>query len=52
MNNNKLSILFFLQKTILNKKNECPLRCRLTYQSKRKEFSTGLLINPKYWDNK
>ncbi|MEQ8624640.1 MAG: site-specific integrase [Vicingaceae bacterium] len=52
MTNFKLSILFLLQKARVNKKGICPLRCRITFQSKRKEFSTGLFINPKYWHPK
>lgn len=47
---NKLSILFLLDKTRLNKNNKVPLRCRITYLSKRKIFSTGLFINPKNWN--
>ena len=52
MNINKLIILFFLQKNRMNKKGNCPIRCRITYCKKRKEFSTGLFINPDYWDSK
>ena len=47
----KLSILFVLQKVKTNKKGMCPLRCRLTYMKKRKEFSTGIFINPDRWKN-
>lgn len=47
----KLSTLFVLQKVKTNKKGMCPLRCRLTYMKKRKEFSTGIFINPDYWNN-
>lgn len=51
MNNNKLSILFVLDKAHTNKiKGIAPLRCRLTYFGKRKVFSTGLFLNPKQWD--
>ena len=52
MNINKLIILFFLQKNRMNKKGHCPIRCRITYTKKRKEFSTGLFINPDYWSSK
>ena len=51
MNNFKLSVLFVLQKVKTNKKGECPLRCRLTFLKTRKEFSTGIFINPDYWDS-
>ena len=48
---NTLKILFLLQKVRTNKKGNAPLRCRLTYLSKRKVFSTGLFINPNNWNN-
>jgi len=51
MNNYKLSILFLLQKVRINKQGRCPIRCRLTYLKTRKIFSTGLFINPDYWDS-
>lgn len=52
MNNYKLSILFLLQKARINKQGKCPLRCRITYQEKRYEFSIGVLINPNLWNSK
>lgn len=52
MNNNKLTILFLLQKSRINKQGKCPMRCRLLYQSKRYEFSIGLFINPVDWHSK
>lgn len=52
MNNNKLTILFLLHKIKMNKKKKCPIRCRITYLKKRKEFSTGLFINPDHWQSK
>lgn len=52
MNNNRLIILFFLQKNRTNKQNKCPIRCRITYYKKRKEFSTGFFINPEHWNSK
>lgn len=51
MNDYKLSILFVIQKVKTNKKGKCPLRCRLTFLKKRKEFSTGIFIDPNTWDN-
>jgi integrase len=50
--NEKTTILFYLFKVKLNKKGMCPLRCRITYKKKRKEFSTGLFINPDNWKSK
>lgn len=52
MNNYRLIILFFLQRNRINKQNKCPIRCRITFNKKRKEFSTGLFINPDYWNSK
>jgi len=52
MNNNKLTILFLLHKHKINKKGKCPIRCRITYLKKRKEFSLGLFLNPLYWNSK
>ncbi len=51
MNDYKLSILFLLQKVRINKQGKCPIRCRITYLKTRKIFSTGLFINPYYWDS-
>ncbi|MHC9088516.1 site-specific integrase [Tenacibaculum sp. IMCC1] len=52
MNNNRVTILFLLQKNRINSKNKCPIRCRITYNKKRKIFSTGFFINPDYWNSK
>lgn len=52
MNNNRVAILFLLQKNRINSKNKCPIRCRITYNKKRKIFSTGFFINPDYWNSK
>jgi integrase/recombinase XerD len=51
MNNFKLSVLFVLQKIKMNKKGQCPIKCRITFLKSRKEFSTGIFINPNYWDS-
>jgi integrase/recombinase XerD len=52
MNNNKIRILFLLQKARINKQNKCPIRCRLTFNYKRREFATGQFINPEDWTSK
>ncbi len=52
MNHNKLSILFVLQKVRVNKQGKCPVRCRITYQQKRKEFSLGLFLKLDCWNSK
>lgn len=51
MNNFKLSILFVLQKIKTNKKGQCPIKCRITFLKSRKEFSTGIFVNPDYWNS-
>jgi hypothetical protein len=32
--------------------NKAPLVCRITFKKKRKQFSTGLSINPSNWNSK
>ncbi len=49
---NKLSIRLILSKTRIREDFKCPLYCRITFREKRKEFSTGLFINPKHWNSK
>ncbi|MDC7994029.1 site-specific integrase [Altibacter sp. HG106] len=48
----KLKILFLLYKSKANSTGRCPVRCRITSNKRRKEFSTGLFINPDYWNSK
>lgn len=52
MTNNKLHILFVLDKFKTNAKGLAPLRCRITYKGERKIFSPNIFILPKFWDNK
>jgi len=49
MNNYKLAVLFFLKRNRINKIGKCPIRCRITFLKNRKEFSTGIFINPDHW---
>ena len=48
----KLNILYTINKSKENSKGLCGITCRLTYLKKRKQFSTGLFINPSFWNNK
>ena len=48
----KLTILFLLETTKINKKGLCPLKCRITFLQRRKQFATGLFINPDHWNSK
>ena len=52
MNNIKLATLFLINHQRINKRNKCPLRCRITYLQRRKEFSLGIFISPDYWNSK
>ncbi|NER10020.1 Site-specific recombinase XerD [Muriicola jejuensis] len=52
MKQKTLSILFYLQKVRTNKSGVCPIRCRITYLGKRKEFTTGEFISPRQWMSK
>ena len=48
----KMNIRFLLFKSKTNRTGKCPVKCRITYSKQRKEFSTGLFINPDYWNSK
>ena len=48
----KINIIFLLYKSKTNKKGECPIRCRITFNKIRKEFSTGVFIKPSLWNSK
>ncbi|TDS18875.1 site-specific recombinase XerD [Maribacter caenipelagi] len=48
----KYSLLYVLQKSRLNKRGKCPIRGRITLDSKRKEFSTGQFIYPENWNTR
>jgi len=52
MNPNKLSIRFVISLTKMNQKGLCPISCRITFNKKRKPFSTGLFVNPTHWNAK
>jgi integrase/recombinase XerD len=48
----KITVLFLLNSSRTNQKGVCPLHCRITLLKERKQFSTGLFINPSYWESK
>ncbi len=52
MRYNLFKILFLISPTRINKKGLVPLLCRITYDGERKQFATGLFVNPKQWDSK
>ena len=51
MNTYKLRILFVIALNRIKKNNKAPIFCRITYNKKRKQFSTGISIDPSNWDN-
>ena len=52
MNQQNLLVLFYLNKSKINKKGTCPITCRITFRKKRKEFATGEFIKPDDWNAK
>lgn len=52
MNQKKVTILFVISGVKTNSKGLCPLYCRMTLNKERKQFSTGLFVNPNHWVNK
>ena len=48
----KIKILYTINKSKTNSRRLCPVRCRITYLKRRKEFSTGIFVNPKNWNSK
>lgn len=52
MHQEKISVLFVISTNKTNKKGLCPLNCRITFNKQRKQFTTGLFVNPKTWNNK
>lgn len=52
MKNQSLSILFVIKLNKKNKKGLCPLNVRITYLKKRKEASSGIMVNPLQWHSK
>jgi integrase/recombinase XerD len=45
-----MKILFLIQNSKLNKRGTTPIRCRVTIDKTRKEFSTGIFVRPEDWD--
>lgn len=52
MHKEKITILFVISTNKTNQKGLCPLNCRITLNKERKQFTTGLFVNPNYWENK
>ncbi|MCM8569384.1 Arm DNA-binding domain-containing protein [Gramella jeungdoensis] len=45
-----MKINYSIQKGKTNKASLTPLRCRITFEKSHKQVSTGLFINPAYWN--
>jgi integrase len=52
MNQEKITILFLINTAKTNQKGLCPVNCRITLNKERKQFTTGLFVNPYYWVSK
>ena len=52
MTENNFKILFVQGKNRTNQKNQSPLYCRITFNGKRKQVSTGIHIESEQWDAK
>jgi integrase/recombinase XerD len=52
MHNEKITILYIINTAKTNQRGLCALNCRITLNKERKQFNTGLLVNPKYWESK
>lgn len=48
----KITVLFLLEKNKTNSKGLCPIKVRITYLGKRKQFSSGLSIPKEAWYSK
>ena len=44
-----MKILFLIQNSKLNKRRTTPIKCRITINKSRQEFSTGIFVRPEHW---
>src|SRR5690606_5002870 len=52
MNFNQVKILFVLRRNKTNNAGQSPLVCRITFNSKRREFNTGFYVLEEEWNAK
>lgn len=52
MTKHKIKILFVISASRKRLDGKSILYCRVTFNTKRKQFSTGLFINPSNWNSK
>ncbi len=48
----KIIIRYIVALNRINNEGKTAIGCRITYMKQRKQFSTGLFINPALWDSK
>ncbi|WP_369686021.1 hypothetical protein [Mariniflexile sp. AS56] len=48
----KINIRFILNRIRIREAKGAPLYCRITYKSRRNQFSTDQFLNPKNWNSK
>ena len=51
MNNHKIRVLFVIADNRIKKNNKAPIYCRINYNKSRKQFATGIFIEPNNWNN-
>jgi integrase/recombinase XerD len=52
MQQEKITVLFVINTSRINRKGLSSVHCRITLNKGRKQFSTGHFVNPSYWNNK
>jgi len=52
MTTQNFKVLFVQAKNRVNKQNQSPIYCRITYHGSRNQFSTGISVDAEHWDAK
>jgi len=52
MSKEKITVLSVVNAKRINQRGLCALNCKITINRERKQFATGLFINPSYWESK
>ncbi|TRZ46147.1 Arm DNA-binding domain-containing protein [Robertkochia solimangrovi] len=47
---NVISVIFYIKRARINSKGLCLVICRITYDGRRSEFSTGKYVEPDKWN--
>ena len=51
MSNHKIRVLLVIVHNRIKKNNKALIYCRITYNKSRKQFATGIFIEPNNWNN-